>query len=155
MAVEDRFMDNIAIRPAKKEDLNSILQLYRQLETDNENSLSLSEAESIFDRINGYPNYNIYVACHESEIIGTFALLIMDNLAHMGARSGVVEDVVVTQEWQGKGVGKQMMSFVLAECRKNGCYKLILSSNKKRENAHRFYEHLGFEKHGYSFIIEI
>ena len=29
------------------------------------------------------------------EIVGTFALLIMDNLAHLGAPSGVVEDVVV------------------------------------------------------------
>lgn len=146
---------NIIIRPATKEDLTDILQLYGQLEIDNGDILPLNEAENLFDRINQYPNYKIYVACLEKKLIGTFALLIMDNLAHMGAKSGLVEDVVVSPEWQGKSVGRQMMEFAMAECRKYGCYKLILSSNKKREYAHRFYENLGFQKHGYSFIVEM
>ena len=38
--------------------------------------------------------------------------------------------------------------------RAKGCYKLVLSSNAKRERAHAFYESLGFERHGYSFRIE-
>ena len=145
---------NIIIRIAEKEDLTSILQLYGQLEVDNGDILPLDEAENLFDKINQYPNYKMYVACQDRSIIGTFALLIMDNLAHRGAKSGIVEDVVVSPEWQGKGVGRQMMELAMAECRKNGCYKLVLSSNKKREDAHRFYESLGFEKHGYSFMVE-
>jgi len=36
-----------------------------------------------------------------------------------------------------------------------GCYKLMLSSNLRREAAHRFYASLGFEKHGYSFQIDL
>jgi len=35
-----------------------------------------------------------------------------------------------------------MMEHAIAECRKAGCYKLALSSNVKREGAHRFYESL-------------
>ena len=54
-------------------------------------------------------------------------------------------------EWQARGVGKAMMRFARARCRKAGCYKLALSSNLKRAAAHRFYESLGFEKHGFSF----
>lgn len=67
----------------------------------------------------------------------------------------VVEDVVVDIEFQSQGIGRQMMEYAIETCRKNGCYKMTLSSNLKRERAHRFYENLGFEKHGYSFLIEI
>ena len=35
-----------------------------------------------------------------------------------------------------------------------GCYKLALSSNRRRERAHAFYESLGFERHGVSFVID-
>jgi GNAT superfamily N-acetyltransferase len=36
-----------------------------------------------------------------------------------------------------------------------GCYKLALSSNLKRHAAHAFYEHLGLQRHGVSFLVEI
>ena len=39
--------------------------------------------------------------------------------------------------------------------REAGCYKLVLSSNQKRARAHAFYESLGFQRHGFSFSIEI
>jgi GNAT superfamily N-acetyltransferase len=102
-----------------------------------------------------YPNYTVYVAELEGKIIGAFALLIMDNLAHLGAPSGVVEDVVVHQEWRGLGIGKVMIQFAMEQCRQAGCYKLALSSNLRRESAHKFYESLGFEQHGYSFLVNL
>ena len=139
------------IRPARREDLAAILALYADLET-NGQVLDLPAAESIFARMQQYPNYTVYVAVVEGQIIGAFELLIMDNLAHVGAPSGIVEDVVVHPAWRGQGIGKQMMAFALEQCRQAGCYKLALSSNRKREAAHRFYEALGFQKHGYSFV---
>ena len=47
------------------------------------------------------------------------------------------------------------MRFALARARDKRCYKLVLSSNARRERAHAFYEALGFERHGYSFRIEL
>ena len=46
-----------------------------------------------------------------------------------------------------------MMAHAREQCRAAGCYKLALSSNLCREAAHLFYESLGFERHGYSFVI--
>ena len=48
-----------------------------------------------------------------------------------------------------------MMQFALDLCRAKGCYKLMLSSNAKREHAHAFYESLGFERHGFSFRVNL
>lgn len=145
----------IDIRKATKADLPAILALYGQPDIDNHDVLDLPAAERILGKMHQYPNYDVYVAALKNEVIGTFALLIMDNLAHLGAPSGIVEDVVVSAQWRGQGVGKQMMRFAMGECRKARCYKLMLSSNLKREPAHRFYEELGFQKHGYSFLVDL
>jgi GNAT superfamily N-acetyltransferase len=144
----------VEIRPAEREDLTAILALYADLETDGK-VLDLPAAESILERMQRYPNYTVYVAVAEGQIVGTFELLIMDNLAHMGAPSGIVEDVVVHPAWRGRGIGKQMMLFAMEQCRQARCYKLALSSNLKREAAHKFYAALGFQKHGYSFVVSL
>jgi len=144
---------SVSCRKANKKDLPAVLRLYAQLEMDDGNVLSLSEAEHLFDRFARYPDYNIYVAVYNEQIIGSFELLIMDNLGHLGARSAVIEDVVVDPKWQGQGVGKMMMREALRICNGKGCYKAVLSSNLKRGRAHAFYESLGFKRHGYSYYV--
>jgi GNAT superfamily N-acetyltransferase len=145
--------DLIAIRPAERTDLPAVLALYAQPDLDNGQVLPLAEAEHLYARFARYPDYTLYVAEREGRIAGSFALLIMDNLGHLGAPSAIVEDVVVDPELHGEGIGQAMMHFALAEAGKKRCYKLVLSSNAKRKRAHRFYESLGFERHGYSFRV--
>jgi GNAT superfamily N-acetyltransferase len=79
----------------------------------------------------------------------------MENMAHLGTPSVVVEDVGVLPAMQGKGIGKLMMEFALQYAQEKGCYKMSLSSNLRREKAHLFYESLGFQKHGFSFLIDL
>jgi len=143
----------VHFREASKADLPDILRLLAQPNMDDGQVLSLTEAEQVFDRMAHYPDYRIVVAIHDARIVGTFALLIMDNLGHRGAPSGVIEDVAVDPQCQGQGIGKAMVRHALRLCGERGCYKVALSSNLKRERAHAFYESLDFERHGYSFRI--
>jgi len=143
---------DIVCGEASRADLPEVLRLYGQL--GDQESLPLPEAERLFERIARYPDYKIYVARCEGRIVGSYALLIMDNLAHMGMPSAVIEDVAVDAAWQGQGVGRRMMAHALGLCAAKGCYKAMLSSNASRERAHRFYESLDFERHGYSFRID-
>ena len=140
-------------RKASKKDLPEVLRLYAQPEMDEGNVLSLSEAEHLFEKFARYPDYNIYVVVHNEQIVGSFELLIMDNLGHLGTPSAVIEDVVVDPKWQGQGIGKMMMQEALKICNRKGCYKVVLSANLKRERAQAFYESLGFERHGYSYYV--
>ena len=141
------------MREAGAADLPAVLALYAQPDLDNGQVLTEEQARSVFARFSLYPDYHLYVAVVGGEVVGTFALLIMDNLAHVGTPSGVVEDVVVSGHHQGRGIGRRMMAFARERCAARGCYKMALSSNLKRERAHQFYEDIGFEKHGYSFRI--
>lgn len=145
---------SLEIRAATEADLPAILELYAEFDQDPQ-GLPLEQARSLFQRLQRYPDYTIYVALKSGEIVGTFALLIADNLAHQGAPLGLVENVVVRPDRRRQGIGKEMMRFAMERCRARGCYKLSLSTNLKREAAHRFYESLGFQKHGFSFMVEL
>ena len=145
--------DAVRIREAKSTDLPGVLALYAQPALDDGRVLPIQDAEYIFARFAHYPDYRLYVAEIDRQIVGSFALMIMDNLGHLGAPSAIVEDVVVDPAVQSRGIGQAMMQFALEKAREKGCYKLVLSSNAKRERAHAFYESLGFERHGYSFRV--
>lgn len=146
---------NYVIREAVSADLPAILSLYGQPDIDNGKAMDIEMANTVFRRINSYPNYRLFVATAHDHIVGTYALIILDNLAHMGAPSALVEDVVVLADWRRKGVGKAMMIHAMTLCREASCYKLALSSNLVRQPAHRFYEALGFTQHGFSFVVEL
>src|SRR5438270_12083903 len=146
-------MREVAIREAVESDVPAILHAYASAGIDDGQSFTVEEARAHMARFRAYPSYRLFVALVEGEIAGTYALLILDNLAKRGAPCGIVEDVAVLPERQGQGIGRAMMEHARAECRVAGCYKLSLSSNLSREAAHRFYDALGFERHGYSFVI--
>lgn len=145
----------IIIRPAVPEDLPGVLALYAQPEIDDGNVLSLDEAARLHAKFARYPDYTLYVAETDDRVVGSFALLIMDNLGHLGMPSAIVEDVVVDPALHGRGIGQRMMRFAMEKCREKGCYKMMLSSNARRERAHAFYESLGFDRHGFSFRIAL
>jgi GNAT superfamily N-acetyltransferase len=142
------------IREATPADLLHILAVYREARLAKRGSLSLEEATSIHAKMKRYPNYKVYVAEIKGQIVGTFELLIIDNLANGGRPSGLVEDVAVLPSFQGQGIGKEMMRFAMNRCKEHRCYKMALSSNETRTDAHRFYESLGFSRHGFSYRIE-
>jgi GNAT superfamily N-acetyltransferase len=144
----------LLIRPAAAADLEKVLALYAQPEFDAGDVLPLESAKRLWQRFADYPDYTLYVAERAADVVGSFALLVMHNLGHLGAPSAIVEDVVVAPAFQRHGIGKAMMQFAIDRCCEKGCYKLMLSSNAKREDAHVFYESLGFVRHGFSFRID-
>ena len=146
---------NVTIRQATAADLASVMELYVQPDMDNGKVLSEAEARKIFSQFAHYPNYRLFVAVDGQAVVGTFALLVMHNLAHQGTPSAIAEDVVVAKARQGQGIGRQMMAHAADQARAAGCYKLALSSNRKRKEAHAFYESLGFAQHGLSFVMDI
>jgi len=143
------------IREATEVDLPDVLRIYAQPELDDGLVLSAEAAGEILARMAAYPDYHLFVALAKQKVVGTFALLIMDNIGHLGASSGLMEDVAVDPDWHGQGVGKAMVRHAVDLCREKGCYKLALSANLTRERAHAFYESVGLVRHGYSFRIDL
>lgn len=144
----------LLIREADKRDLPEIMHLLQGMDAD-EQQLRLDDYARIWDEINKYPYYKIFVAEDDFNIIGTCSLIIIDNLGHRGAKLAVAENMIINPAYRGQGAGTQIMRFIMDQARAMKCYKLMLSSNKKRIRAHNFYEQLGFEQHGISYMIRL
>ena len=145
----------IQIRDAAESDLSAVLRILAESGIDGGESFTLEEAREHFARIRERPGFRVLVAEVDGEVAGTYVLQIMEKLGKRGTPAGVVEDVAVAPGHQGQGIGRAMMEHAREACRNAGCYKLALSSNVKREGAHQFYESLGFERHGFSFITRL
>lgn len=141
------------IRQATETDLPDVIGLLKGM--DGEDGIDPGEAMTIWRKITEYPYYKIIIVEDNLQIIGTCSLIILDNLGHKGAKLAIAESMIVSQEYRGHGIGSKLMQFVMEKAKEENCYKLMLSSNKKRIKAHKFYEQLGFQQHGISFMTEV
>lgn len=148
-------MGDLEIREARESDLPEVLRLYALPEFDDGRVLSLEAAAARLARMKTYPDYRLYVALDEGRIVGTFTLLVAEKILHLGSSAAIVDDVIVDTQCRSRGIGRAMMEAAMGIARTKGCYKLALSTNVRRADAHRFYESLGFARHGYSYILEL
>lgn len=146
----------VTIRPATEEDIPRILELYRQLAiTTSHIELSRSpspdEYRRIFSEICSAPGHELLVAKDEDVVVGTIVLLIVPNLSHSASPWALVENLVIDHKYRNRGLGRMLMDYAIARARETGCYRIVLSSDKRRRKAHRFYRSLGFEASAHGF----
>ena len=66
---------------------------------------------------------------------------------------GLLEDVFVSEDMRGKGIGDVLVRRVIEEA-KVSCYKLIATSRHSRQAVHEWYRRLGFKDHGTEFRLD-
>ncbi|MEO7335979.1 MAG: GNAT family N-acetyltransferase [Caldimonas sp.] len=147
----------VLIEPAGTDRFADLQRLYALLEVSGDPVVSEREAARRYAAILARPDHELYVAVDDGDgaVVGTYALAFLPGLTHGARDSAIVEDVVVAADHRGRGIGRQMMEDALRRCRARDCYKLVLSSHLQRDAAHRFYEGLGFAKHGFSFLMNL
>ncbi|MGC9132578.1 MAG: GNAT family N-acetyltransferase [Candidatus Micrarchaeia archaeon] len=67
----------------------------------------------------------------------------------------LLEDVFVEENYRGKKIGTSLVKKAIEKAKTLGCYKIIATSRFERGEAHKFYEKLGFKKHGFEFRIDL
>jgi GNAT superfamily N-acetyltransferase len=141
------------IRTAIEKDIPRILELYQQLslKPGSYQKAAVDKCRRVFAEISNTPGYSLLVAEEDGEILGTTVLVILPGMAHDTSPFAVVEYVVVDEKWRSKGIGKLLMEYVIARSREAGCYKIMLTSDKRRKRAHKFYKSLGFEASAHGF----
>lgn len=143
------------VRAVKESDIPRIQELYLQLAftppPPDIQRPSEEEYRRVFQEMNALPNYEFIVAEEAGDIIGTTVLAILPGMAHGVSPFAVIEYVVVDEKHRGKGVGKTMMEYCISRAKAAGCYKIMLTSDKRRTEAHKFYRSLGFEASAHGF----
>ena len=90
-------------------------------------------------------NQLLLVADRDGQAIGVLQVSFIPGLTRRGMWRGQIEGVRVAAGERGSGIGRAMLQWAVEECRKRGCGLVQLTSDKRRSDAHGFYEALGFE----------
>lgn len=140
---------SLIFRKAKQEDLPAIIRLLAEDKL-GEKRERISEAVdpcylSAFDRIEADPNQFLMVLEEKDALIGTCHLTLMPSLTFQGALRLNIEAVRIAESRRGQGLGEWMIEQAIHFAREKGCKFVQLTTNKKRADAKRFYEKLGFE----------
>lgn len=86
----------------------------------------------------------LLVAEIDHDVVGVCQLIVFRHIQAGGGRCAEIESVHVHPDQRGHGVGTALMRHAIDRARALGCYRVQLTSNTVREDAHRFYDALGF-----------
>ncbi len=140
----------VKIRKLQEKDLfNGFLESLDSLRKASD--LSPKKAKIIFKKMRSIPDHAIYVAVHDSKIIGAATIFVEQKFIHKGGKVGHIEDVVVSKEHQGEGVGLKIIKALIQYAEKNGCYKTVLDCT---DEVMPFYKKLGFKHFSNSMRID-
>lgn len=92
------------------------------------------------------PNQMMMLAILNGETVGTIQLTFIPGISGLGTRRCLVEAVHIAPTHRSRGLGTEMIRWAIEQARERDCGMVQLTSNKKRLDAHRFYERLGFLK---------
>ncbi|MGZ3273167.1 MAG: N-acetyltransferase family protein [Caulobacteraceae bacterium] len=139
------------IRPAAEADLPALVALLAGdilgRERDDP-SLPLDPGYArAFAEIRARPDLHLMVGELDGEVVATLQLAFIPGLARKGAWRAIVEAVHVRADRRSQGLGARMIAWAADAARARGdCPFLQLTTDKRRKDAHRFYERLGFQQ---------
>ena len=135
-------MSDIKIRVIIESDIeNGFLESLDNLRT--ASNLDRETASNILKEIIANPDHIIHVAEINGKIVGSTTLLIEQKFIHDGGRVGHIEDVVVSKEFEGRGIGIKLVTSLLEIAKTKNCYKTILDC---ADELIPFYERIGFKQ---------
>lgn len=140
------------MRKAGREDVGAILALLADDDLHKLEEASVTPRHmAAFDGIDRDNNQLLAVAELGGETVGCLQLTFIPGLSRNGMERCQIEGVRIARHLRGKSLGKQMLRWAIATCRDRGCGLVQLLMDKKRLDAQRFYESLGFKANHQGF----
>ena len=139
---------NLRFRPAVENDLaelvamlaDDVLGSTREDATQPPNSAYFKA----FTSIKCDPNNELIVIERSGQLIGMLQLTFIPYLTHIGSWRCLIEGVRVHADYRGEGLGTSFIQWAIERAKQRSCNMVQLTSDKKRPDALRFYEVLGF-----------
>jgi GNAT superfamily N-acetyltransferase len=136
----------VAVRPALEEDAPALVELIsggslvsRDVPAD------ISGYRRAIAEIARSPGSELLVADVGGEVVGMCQLITFRHFQEGGGLCAELESAHVRADMRGRGVGGVLIRDAVSRARAAGCYRVQLTSNLARTDAHRFWEREGFQ----------
>ena len=139
-------MDDLIVRGAQSEDVDALANLMTELGY----PTSSEQMRRRFEGISADPSYATLVAEREGKVLGMVGLRV-ERLYESDGNFARIMALVVGSEHRGRGVGRTLISAAEDWARRRGATDVMLTTHKRRTDAHRFYRSMGYEATGYRF----
>ena len=133
----------VEVRPLPAKDLPLAMGLIYEFEMSEVKKLRENDVRSIYSKIIAAGGA-VFGAYRGSEIVGTCTLNICANLSWSGRPYGIVENIIVSKNERGKGVGKSLLLFARRMAESKNCYKVAMMTSQKDPDTISFYRSAGF-----------
>lgn len=137
----------LTIRGATAEDFKIIYNFINELEND----IFDEKIQQVIFSENLKNENIIYLLAFENDEPAGFISCHAQWLLHHAALIGEIQEMIVTEKFRSKGVGKLLIAELIARAKSKGINQLEVTSSKKRESAHRFYVREGFAQSHFKF----
>ena len=131
------------VREARKDDLDSLLNLYLFLHEDSipDHDRHLQDT---WELIINDKNHHIIVNEEDGMIVSSCVCVIIPNLTRNVRPYAFVENVVTHRDYRKKGLASACLDYAREIARKENCYKMMLLTGSKDPKTLRFYESAGY-----------
>jgi ribosomal protein S18 acetylase RimI-like enzyme len=139
--------DVISIGEATEADLAAVGSLLAELvdATQDRRSFEVSKAAENYRVLFNNANSSLLVAKAEHSVVGFINFTTRRTALHPGL-CGLIDELVVAEEYRHRGIGKRLVAAAVDKCRQLGCREVEVSTEKTNLQARQFYKDCGFEE---------
>jgi ribosomal protein S18 acetylase RimI-like enzyme len=139
--------ERIQIDSVKKNDIDQIISLLVRLrdETGGMDQTDIDTIQNTLEELIDSPSNHMLVARDGTIPIGFVNFLIRKTVLHRSP-SGLIDELIISDEYRGKGIGRRLISEVIQRCRNQGCCELEVSTLMSNQKARSFYRECGFNE---------
>jgi ribosomal protein S18 acetylase RimI-like enzyme len=140
----------ILVRPAENSDAPVLAELMGELGY----PTRTAEMEMRLDTILKHPGYRTFVAVIDGAVSGMIGTIVIPTHEH-NSPGGRITSLVVSEKTRRRGVGRALIAAAEADFAARNIRRLALNTRLHREEAHVFYERLGYTRNGFRFVKEL
>ena len=145
----ERLFD-LAIRAAEMNDAAVLAQLMCELGYET----TKLEMQTRMKRIAADERYRTFVAVHDGKVCGMVGTLTCPSYEHNDP-GGRILALAILSRMRRRGIGRALIAAAEEDFAQRGIKRVALNTRLAREDAHKFYESLGYERNGWRFVKQL
>jgi len=113
-----------------------------------------SEMQMRIERIAADERYRTFVAVCDGKVCGMIGTITSLSYEHNNS-SGRILALAILSTMRRSGIGRALIATAEKDFAQRGITRLALNTRLARQDAHKFYESLGYERNGFRFTKDL